>query len=130
MYDYDVNVCIPIIKYKQTKYIFNINQRKAYISVYWVVNSKEVLRIKEVMKEKDVSGVELAKAVGISTNTLSGYNVGRYWPNADVLLAIADYLGVDIRDLFHSTKPENKRRIDIHIEDENGVMRPWNEVIK
>lgn len=82
------------------------------------------------MKQKGVSAKDLAEGIGVSSNTISGYNVGRYWPRPEILVAMANFLDVDVRELLVSTKETNKRRIDIHIEDENGVMRPWNEVIK
>lgn len=64
----------------------------------------ELLRLKEVMKEKEVSGVELADAVNVTTTTISNITKGNNFPKPDLLLNIANYLDVDIRELFNRTK--------------------------
>lgn len=63
-----------------------------------------VLRLKEVLKEKGISGKNLADSVGVSENTISFIATGKTQPRFDLLLQIAETLDVDVRDLFNPTK--------------------------
>ncbi|NAS32441.1 helix-turn-helix domain-containing protein [Flavobacteriaceae bacterium R38] len=65
-----------------------------------------VLRLKEVLKEKEVSGKTLAETVGITETSLSRIIKGDQQPRFDLLLQIAETLDVDIRDLFNPTKED------------------------
>lgn len=73
----------------------------------------KLLRVKEVMEQKGVSRKDLANAVGISETAVSKiHSVAenpkeQYYPSIDVLKEIADYLKVDIRDLFNPTQEVN-----------------------
>ncbi|CAA0173511.1 helix-turn-helix domain-containing protein [Tenacibaculum maritimum] len=63
-----------------------------------------VLRLKELLKEKGITGKELADKIGISVTGMSNIVKGQSLPRQEVLLQIAKTLDVDIKDLFHSTK--------------------------
>lgn len=67
----------------------------------------KVLRLKEILAEKGLEGKDLANAIGVTTTTISNFNQGNTLPKADTLLKIAEYLDLDIRDLFYPSKPEN-----------------------
>lgn len=67
--------------------------------------SDRILRIKEVMKEKGVGRDELANAVGVSTTTISNINNEKNYPSFPLLVEIAKYLDVDVRELLVITKP-------------------------
>jgi transcriptional regulator with XRE-family HTH domain len=64
-----------------------------------------ILRIKDVMKEKGVSRDDLAKAVDVSTTTISNINSEKNYPSYPLLVQIAGALDVDVRELLVSTKP-------------------------
>ena len=64
-----------------------------------------ILRIKDVMKEKGVSRDDLAKAVDVSTTTISNINSEKNYPSYPLLVQIAAALDVDVRELLVSTKP-------------------------
>lgn len=66
-----------------------------------------VLRIKEVMDLKKVKREELAEATGISPSMITKYRQESSLPKLKALLAIANYLDVDVRELLMSTKPDN-----------------------
>jgi len=53
-------------------------------------------RIKELRKLKKVSQKEVASNLGIAQNTLSTWEVGRYEPDSDSLVKLADYFNVSI----------------------------------
>ncbi len=63
-----------------------------------------ILRLKELLKEKDITGKELAEKIGISETGMSNIVKGKSLPRQEVLLQISEILDVDIRELFYSTK--------------------------
>lgn len=67
-----------------------------------------VLRLKEILAEKEASGKDLAEKVGISEMSMSRVVSGKSFPRPEVLLKIAEELKVDIRELFHPTLPASK----------------------
>lgn len=71
----------------------------------------EFLRLKELLKEKGMSGKTLAEKIGITETSLSRIIKGKQQPGFELLLQISNELGVDIRDLFNSTKNSNFRTI-------------------
>lgn len=70
-----------------------------------------VLRLKELLKEKGISGKDLAEKVNVSENTISFIATGKTQPRFDLLKQIAEVLDVDIRELFIPTKEVNKETI-------------------
>ena len=72
-----------------------------YLKVIFVENNC-MLRIKEVLKEKNVSQIELAEKLDISKVGINKIVNGN--PTAETLQKIAEVLDVDIRDLFEQTK--------------------------
>lgn len=80
-----------------------------------------ILRVKEILKEKRITGKELAVKVGISQTAMSNIVKGQSLPRQEVLLKIADTLDVDIRELFNVTK-ENTL-LNGFVEYQNDVYR-------
>lgn len=64
------------------------------------------LRIKELMKDRGISGLMLAERVGISNVALSTIATGKMNPSLDTLERIAKALDVEMSDLF---APEKNR---------------------
>ena len=62
--------------------------------------------MKELLKEKGVSGKSLAESVQITETSMSRIINGDQQPRFDLLVNIANTLDVDIRDLFYPTKEE------------------------
>lgn len=63
-----------------------------------------ILRLKELLQEKNVTGKELATKLGVSQNTVSSIVNGNSFPKPSLLLDIANNLEVDLRELFISTQ--------------------------
>ncbi|MBX2952305.1 MAG: helix-turn-helix transcriptional regulator [Leadbetterella sp.] len=63
-----------------------------------------ILRLKELLSEKGVSGKELADKIGVTPTTISNIAQGNNFPKPETLIAIASALDVDVKDLFVSTK--------------------------
>lgn len=59
------------------------------------------------MKQKSIGRDELAKAVDVSTTTISNINSEKNYPSFPLLVEIANYLDVDVRELLVSTKPSS-----------------------
>lgn len=72
-----------------------------------------VFRLKEVLKEKGITGKELAEKVNVTEASISNLVQGDSIPRKDLLLQIAETLDVDIRDLFISTKESKSETIYI-----------------
>ena len=65
-----------------------------------------ILRLRDLLKQKEITGKSLAEKVGVSDNTISFILTGKTHPRPELLLKIAAALDVDLRDLFISTKPQ------------------------
>ena len=63
-----------------------------------------ILRLKEVMQQKGVTGVKLAQQIGSSAQTITNINSELTLPSLKTLVEIARALDVDIRELFNPTK--------------------------
>lgn len=72
-----------------------------------------ILRLKEILKEKGISGKDLAEKVDVSENTISFISTGKTQPRFELLRKIAEALGVDIRELFIPTKEQPGKAIYI-----------------
>lgn len=79
-----------------------------------------MLRLKELLKEKGISGKKLAERLSVSENTISFIANGKQQPRFELLKNIADILEVDIRELFKSTRDEELE--PIYKRDENGEL--------
>lgn len=70
-----------------------------------------ILRLKELLNEKNVSGKDLAEKVGVTPASISNIVQGNSFPKPELLLKIAEHLDVDIKDLFLSTKAKRTEPI-------------------
>jgi len=70
-----------------------------------------ILRLKELMNEKGITGKELADKVEVTPASISNIVQGNSFPKPDLLIKIAGVLDVDVRDLFQSTKPNEAETI-------------------
>lgn len=64
----------------------------------------QVLRLKEIMAQKNMSREELANKVGVSMTTISNINSEKNLPTIQLLIQLAEALDVDIREMFVPTK--------------------------
>lgn len=67
-----------------------------------------LLRLKELIQTKGITGKELAEALEVSSNTITNFIQGNRFPRPEMLKSLAEALDVDIKELFHSTKEANK----------------------
>lgn len=64
-----------------------------------------MLRIQEVLKEKDMSQIDLANKMGLTKEGLNKQINGN--PTIKSLIKIANAIGVDVRELIEPTKSNN-----------------------
>jgi len=57
-------------------------------------------RIEEIRKEKGIRQEELAKLLGVSRQTISSLETGRYNPSIFLAYKIAKYFGMAIEEVF------------------------------
>jgi DNA-binding XRE family transcriptional regulator len=57
-------------------------------------------RLRIARAERDLSQTDLARAVGVSRQTISSIETGQYGPSALLALRLAAALGVRLTDLF------------------------------
>ena len=57
-------------------------------------------RIEEIRKERGIRQEEFAKALGVSRQTISSLENGRYNPSIQLAFKIARYFGMTIEDVF------------------------------
>ena len=82
-----------------------------------------ILRLREVLSEKGVSGKELAEKIGVSQNTISNIVNGYNFPRPEHLVAIAKELDVDLKDLFISTKEKD-------LSDPAGAIKEIKRIVE
>ena len=57
-------------------------------------------RIESIRKEREILQDEMAKAMGVSRQTISSLENGRYNPSIMLAYKIAKYFGMTIEDVF------------------------------
>lgn len=57
-------------------------------------------RIEEIRKGRGIRQEEFAKALGVSRQTISSLETGRYNPSIQLAFKIARYFGMTIEDVF------------------------------
>lgn len=86
-----------------------------------------ILRLREILTEKKMSGKELAEMVNVTEATISNLVKGDSIPKKNLLISIAETLDVDVRDLFISTK--KKISETIYVKNEDGNFRAIGEIL-
>lgn len=65
-------------------------------------------RIEEIRKQRNIRQEELAKAMGVSRQTISSLETGRYNPSIFLAHNIAKFFGMTIEDVFLFDREEGK----------------------
>jgi len=64
-------------------------------------------KIENIRKEQGILQDEMAKALGVSRQTISSLENGRYNPSIMLAYKIAKYFGMTIEDIFVFEEEEN-----------------------
>ncbi len=87
----------------------------------------QILRLKEILKEKNMTGKKLAELVNVTEASITNLTKGDSLPRKELLLSIAKTLDVDVRDLFIPTKKKLSEKIFVQRED--GSYKNIGEII-
>ncbi|MBO4638018.1 MAG: helix-turn-helix transcriptional regulator [Clostridiales bacterium] len=71
--------------------------------------------LKELRKEKGITQEQLADKLNVSRRTVSRWETGSNMPDLDVLVELADYYDVDLRDIFNGKRREEN--MDAELKD-------------
>lgn len=69
--------------------------------------------LRELRKEKDITQEEFAEIMGVSNRAVSRWETGRNMPDLSILVEIADYYDVDIRELIDGERKSGKMDKDV-----------------
>ena len=64
--------------------------------------------IKNLRKSKNLTQQQLADCLGVTHQTVSGWESGRSMPNIDMLTVITDKMDTDINYILYGKKADNK----------------------
>lgn len=64
--------------------------------------------LKELRKEKSLTQEKIAEVFNVSRRTISRWESGENMPDLSILVEIADYYNVDLREIFEGERKENK----------------------
>lgn len=70
-----------------------------------------MFRLKEICKEKGITLSEVSEKLGISQPSVSGFATGKIKPSYDTILALSDFLGVPVGELFEAPKKANVKNV-------------------
>ena len=89
--------------------------------------------IKTLRKENNLTQAQLAEALGVSNRTVSRWETGNNIPDLDMLIILADYFDVEIKELIDGerikekeiyTEPENLQAVaDFSKDRENSLIK-------
>lgn len=82
--------------------------------------------LKRIRQSRGMSMEELGKAVGVSRQVVSAWELGIYWPKASSLPRIAEVLGCTIDELFRETTPSVSSADSSTKEEPYKEELPWN----
>ncbi|MBO4408404.1 MAG: helix-turn-helix transcriptional regulator, partial [Clostridiales bacterium] len=60
--------------------------------------------LRELRKEKDLTQEQLAEVFNVSARTVSRWETGSNMPDISILVEIADYYGLDIREILNGER--------------------------
>ena len=70
------------------------------------IKTGELLR--KLRKEKGLTQEQLAEHIGVSRRTISRWETGNNMPDLSVLIELADFYDVDIREIFDGERKSEK----------------------
>ena len=73
-------------------------------------------RIEEIRKARDVNQEELAKALGVSRQTISSLENGRYNPSIELAYKLSKYFGMTIEEVFIFEEAERLQQKNLFVD--------------
>ena len=69
--------------------------------------------LREMRKEKNLSQEQLAEKFGVSSRSVSRWENGNTMPDISILIELADYYEVDLRELLKGERKSEKMNEDL-----------------
>ena len=69
--------------------------------------------LKELRKDKGITQEQFAEKLGVSSRTISRWETGSNMPDLDILIQIADYYDVEIREILDGERKSEKMNKDL-----------------
>ena len=66
-------------------------------------------KLEEIRKQKGIKQEELADAMGVSRQTISSLENGRYNPSVILAIKLARYFGLNVEDIFIYEEKKKKK---------------------
>ena len=63
--------------------------------------------LKELRKEKNLSQEQLAEKLNVSSRSISRWENGNTMPDISIIIELADYYDVDIREILNGERTSN-----------------------
>ena len=75
-----------------------------------IVSRGDLMRLKELRKERGISQLKLAMELNTNQNTISRYETGEREPGINELIRLADYFNVSVDYLLERTDVRNYKK--------------------
>ncbi len=69
--------------------------------------------LKELRKEKNLTQEQIAERFGVSQRSVSRWENGNTMPDISVLIELADYYSVDLREILNGERKANNMETDL-----------------
>ena len=66
-------------------------------------------RLEEIRKQRGIKQDELAEAMGVSRQTISSLENGRYNPSVILAITLARFFGTNVEDIFIYEEEQNEK---------------------
>ena len=66
-------------------------------------------KLEEIRKQRGIKQEELADAMGVSRQTISSLENGRYNPSVILAIKLARYFGMNVEDIFIYEEEQNEK---------------------
>lgn len=104
----------------------NIHIFRTFATVTYLMHYSSVmvkLRLRQIFKQKQVTQVEMARRLGVSAMTVSGWITGRRYPSIETLGQIAEMLNTPITEFFESPSSD-EISLQINVGDRRITVTP------
>lgn len=86
--------------------------------------------LRKIREKRDITQIKLSVDLGIAQETISGYEIGKSYPSADILIKLADTLNTSTDYLLgriESDKPLNLTKSDL-TDDECDLIQLYKNL--
>jgi transcriptional regulator with XRE-family HTH domain len=83
--------------------------------------------LRELRKEKNLTQEQLAEILGVSGRTVSRWATGSYMPDLSIMIELADYYDIDIKELLNG---ERKSEMDKELKETLKTVADYTDIQK